>query len=67
MLRDAPAKAFLGASDLDAACAYYEGVLGLEIVTHAPYHVVARAGGVGGEPPDVVAVGGVFGGGGGKG
>lgn len=46
MLGNARAKAFVGVADLDAARAFYEGVLGLTITTASPFSVVAVAGGV---------------------
>jgi catechol 2,3-dioxygenase-like lactoylglutathione lyase family enzyme len=46
MLGNAPAKAFVGVSDLKAAQAFYEGALGLSIVSQTDFSVVASAGGV---------------------
>ncbi|MDR3511263.1 MAG: VOC family protein [Caulobacteraceae bacterium] len=46
MLSSRPAVAFVAVSDFDAARAFYEGVLGLEIVSQNALGVVARAGGV---------------------
>jgi catechol 2,3-dioxygenase-like lactoylglutathione lyase family enzyme len=57
MLSDSPAIAFVAAADLDRARAFYEGVLGLTIVSQNGFAVVARAGGVTiriAQPPQVV-------------
>lgn len=58
MLGDARAVAFVGASDLDVARAFYEGVLGLTVVSQDAFVVVAQAGGVSVriiKPPQVAA------------
>jgi catechol 2,3-dioxygenase-like lactoylglutathione lyase family enzyme len=58
MLSDCPAVAFIGAADLTRARAFYEGVLGLSVVSQDDFAVVARAGGVSlriTQPPQVVA------------
>jgi len=58
MLSDCPAVAFVGAAGLDRARGFYEGVLGLTIVSQDGFAVVARAGGVTiriSQPPQVVA------------
>ena len=57
MLSDSPAIAFVAASDLDRARAFYEGVLGLAIVSQDGFAVVVRAGGVTiriAQPPEVI-------------
>ncbi len=46
MLGEATAITFLGVSDLDAARAFYEGVLGLTVVSQDGFSVVVQAGGV---------------------
>ncbi len=46
MLGGCKAIAFIGAADLDRARAFYEGVLGLTIVSHDALSVIAEAGGV---------------------
>jgi catechol 2,3-dioxygenase-like lactoylglutathione lyase family enzyme len=46
MLADSPAVAFLAVSDMKAARAYYENVLGLRIISDDAWAVVAEAGGV---------------------
>ncbi len=46
MLADCEAVAFVGASDLDRARAFYEGVLGLPVVMQDAFAVLAQAGGV---------------------
>jgi catechol 2,3-dioxygenase-like lactoylglutathione lyase family enzyme len=58
MLGEATAIAFIGVSDLDAGRAFYEGVLGLTIVSQDDFAVVADAGGVQvriTQPPQVIA------------
>ena len=57
MLSDCPAVAFVAAADLDRARAFFEGVLGLAIVSQDGFAVVARAGGVTiriAQPPEVI-------------
>jgi catechol 2,3-dioxygenase-like lactoylglutathione lyase family enzyme len=57
MLSDCPAVAFVAAADLDRARAFYEGVLGLAVVSQDQFAVVARAGGVTiriAQPPQVI-------------
>ena len=57
MLSDSPAVAFIAASDLGLARAFYEGVLGLAILSHDDFAVVADAGGVRiriTQPPELV-------------
>ena len=46
MLAQSKAVAFLGAADLDRARAFYEGVLGLPILSQDELMVTAEAGGV---------------------
>jgi catechol 2,3-dioxygenase-like lactoylglutathione lyase family enzyme len=58
LLADCPAVAFVGAADLAKARAFYEGVLGLTIVSQDGFAVVAQAGGVTiriSQPPQVAA------------
>jgi catechol 2,3-dioxygenase-like lactoylglutathione lyase family enzyme len=58
VLNSATAIAFIGVSDLDAGRAFYEGVLGLTIVSQDDFAVVADAGGVQvriTQPPQVIA------------
>jgi catechol 2,3-dioxygenase-like lactoylglutathione lyase family enzyme len=58
MLGEAKAIAFIGVSDLNAGRAFYEGVLGLAIVSQDDFAVVADAGGVTiriTQPPQVTA------------
>jgi catechol 2,3-dioxygenase-like lactoylglutathione lyase family enzyme len=46
MLGNSPAMAFVGVSDLNAGRAFYEGVLGLRVLSQDDFAVVAQAGGV---------------------
>jgi catechol 2,3-dioxygenase-like lactoylglutathione lyase family enzyme len=58
VLSSATAIAFIGVSSLDAGRAFYEGMLGLAIVSQDEFAVVADAGGVQvriTQPPQVIA------------